>query len=113
MREYLTDRSINTSQAKAVFKYKTRMANFSDNFRPGEATKPCHATYKKVIFSKVAVETAGTLEHILKFRQEYVNQYMAKIFKETVSLEAQFAQWGSMSTLVRLRSLSILFSRLT
>ena len=101
MQEYLTDRSINTSQAKAVFKYKTRMANFSDNFRAGEATKPCplcneanaldtqqhsllcrvikeniqiDTTYEEIFFSKVAVETARTLEHILKFRQDYLNQ---------------------------------------
>ena len=41
MQEYLVDKNMTTSQAKAVFKFKTRMANFSDNFKAGGLTKTC------------------------------------------------------------------------
>jgi hypothetical protein len=101
MQEYLTDTRISPPQARAVFKYKTRMANFSDNFRGGEATKPCplcneenaldtqqhsllckvtkgniqiNTRYEEIFFSQIGVETARTLECILKFRPEYLNQ---------------------------------------
>ena len=39
MQQYLKDKTINTHQAKAAFKFRTRMANFSDNFKGGEPTK--------------------------------------------------------------------------
>ena len=99
--EYLTDKKITPQQAKAVFKYKTRMANFSDNFRGGQPTKQCplckdessldtqqhslvckvtkqnvqiDVRYEEIFFSQIGAETAKTLENILKFREEYLNQ---------------------------------------
>ena len=99
--EYLTDKKITPQQAKAVFKYKTRMANFSDNFRGGQPTKQCplckdessldtqqhslvckvtkqnvqiDVRYEEIFFSQIGAETAKTLENILKFRDEYLNQ---------------------------------------
>ena len=101
MQQYLKDKTINTHQAKAAFKFRTRMANFSDNFRGGEPTKKCplcndgdhldtqkHSLVCKVIkeniqtdinydtifYSNIGVEVAKILENILKFRQEYFNQ---------------------------------------
>ena len=41
MQDYLKDRRLKTSMAKAVFKFKTRMANFSEKFKEGGQTKPC------------------------------------------------------------------------
>ena len=41
IQEYLKEKSINTSQAKAVFKFRTRMANFSENFKGQAGTQPC------------------------------------------------------------------------
>ena len=35
MQDYLKDRRLKTSMAKAVFKFKTRMANFSANVKEG------------------------------------------------------------------------------
>ena len=41
IQEYLKDNRITTSQARAVFRYKTRMANFSEKFKGVAKTKPC------------------------------------------------------------------------
>ena len=41
IQEYLKDKTLTLKQARAVFKFKTRMANFSNNFRGGKETKPC------------------------------------------------------------------------
>ena len=99
LQEYLVDHKITTSQARAIFKFKTRMANFSENFKAGGLTKPCplcleapdtqqhslvckiilenisvNTRYEDIFHSKVSEETARTLENILKFRSEYFNQ---------------------------------------
>ena len=99
LQEYLVDHKITTSQARAIFKFKTRMANFSENFKAGGLTKPCplcleapdtqqhslvckiilenisvNTRYEHIFHSKVSEETARTLENILKFRSEYFNQ---------------------------------------
>ena len=98
IQEYLKDDRITTSQARAVFRYKTRMANLPENFKGGAETKPCpmckdaldtqqhsfncrvilenievEGQYSEVFFSKVQPQTAKTLESMLKFREEYVN----------------------------------------
>ena len=42
MADYLKDQKIiTTTQAKILFKLRTRMENDSDNFKGGSATKPC------------------------------------------------------------------------
>jgi hypothetical protein len=101
MQDYLKDRRLKTSMAKAVFKFKTRMANFSENFKEGGQTKPCplckdsHAldtqmhsllckvivtnieiesSYEEIFDSKVEVMAAKTVENILKFREEFLKQ---------------------------------------
>ena len=101
MQQYMKDKTINTHQAKAAFKFRTRMENFSDNFEGGEPTKKCplfndgdhldtqrHSLVCKVIkgniqtdinydiifYSNIGVEIAKTLENILKFREEYFNK---------------------------------------
>ena len=85
-------------QARAVFKFKTRMANFSNNFRGGKETKPCplcddgpdtqrhsleckvikqniqiQMRYEDIFHSKVEQEVAKTIENVLKFREEFLN----------------------------------------
>ena len=99
MQEYLVDKNMTTSQAKAVFKFKTRMANFSDNFKAGGLTKTCpmcheapdtqqhsltckiikenikvEIRYEEICYSNVSAETARTLESILNFRSDYFSQ---------------------------------------
>ena len=41
MQEYLKNMEINTTQAKILFWFRTRMAKFSDNFKGGKPTKMC------------------------------------------------------------------------
>ena len=101
MQDYLKDRRLKTSMAKAVFKFKTRMANFSENFKEGGQTKPCpmckepnaldtqrhslmckvivtnieiECSYEEIFYSKVEVKAAKTVENILKFRKEFRKQ---------------------------------------
>ena len=101
IQEYLKDKTIRTSMARSVFKFKTRMANFSENFKEGGSTKACplcrepnaldtqrHSlvcrvivanidvdiTYEDIFHSKVEVKAAKTVENILKFREEYLQE---------------------------------------
>jgi hypothetical protein len=98
IQEYLKDKNITLKQARAVFKFKTRMANFSNNFRGGKETKPCplcddgpdtqrhsleckvikqniqiQMRYEDIFHSKVEQEVAKTIENVLKFREEFLN----------------------------------------
>ena len=98
MQYYLKDRKLSLRQARAVFKYKTRMANFSDNFRGGKETKPCplckddpdtqrhsllckvirqnitiNIRYEDIFHSQVDQEVAKTLENILRFKEDFLD----------------------------------------
>ena len=98
IQKYLKDKKLTLKQARAVFKFKTRMANYSDNLKAGNETKPCplckegldtqrHSLVCKVIqqnikvnmmygdifHSKVDKEVAKTVENILNFREEFLN----------------------------------------
>ena len=98
MQKYLKDKHIPVKQSRAVFKFKTRMANFHDNFRGGNQTKPCplcnngldtqrhslqckmilenmniNLRYEDIFHSKVDKHLGKTLENILKFREEFLN----------------------------------------
>ena len=42
IQDYLKDRRLKTSLAKAVFKFKTRMANLSENFKEGAKPNNVH-----------------------------------------------------------------------
>ena len=97
MQEYLKDKNIRRSMARALFKFKTRMARFSENFKEGGQTKPCplckdaldtqrHSLECKVIVvnlkidiryedlfhSKIDKKVAITAENILKFKDDYL-----------------------------------------
>ena len=41
MQGYLKESEVTPRQAKTMFKFRTRMANFSENFKGGNDTKPC------------------------------------------------------------------------
>ena len=73
MQEYLKDKRISTSQAKMIFKFRTRTENLSENFKGGKSTKPCplcgvsedtqsHSFQCKIINENIKVE--GTLMDI-------------------------------------------------
>ena len=81
-----------------MFKFKTRMANYSENFKAGNETKPCplckegldtqrhslvckvikqnikvNMMYEDIFHTKVDKEVAKTVENILNFREEFLN----------------------------------------
>ena len=97
MQQYLKEKDISTSQAKTIFRFRTRMEKFSDNFKGGGPTKLCpvcisstdtqshsfscpiikenmeisgslNDIYKHTITNKLA----RTLENIIKFRENYI-----------------------------------------
>ena len=41
LQEYLKLETCNAAQAKVMFKFRCRMANFSENFRGPQGPKPC------------------------------------------------------------------------
>ena len=96
MQKYLKDKGISTSQAKMIFKFRTRMENFTENVKAGQSTKPCplcgisedtqsHSFQCKIINENINVEgtlmeifmptvekkVAKKIENIVKFRENY------------------------------------------
>ena len=41
MQDYLKNKEISTAQAKILFRVRTRMEKFGENFKGGKQTKPC------------------------------------------------------------------------
>ena len=101
IQEYLKDKKLTSSQAKSLFRFRTRMANFSENFKGAGGTKICplceepnaldtqlhslkckvitgnmdvNIEYEEIFYSKVSVKAAKTVENILKFRDEFLNK---------------------------------------
>ena len=97
MQEYLKNMEINTTQAKILFWFRTRMAKFSENFKGGKPTKVCpvcksstdvqvhsfeckglkkqikiEANYMDIFSSKIGKNVAATLERIVKTRETYL-----------------------------------------
>ena len=97
MQEYLKNKDISQSQAKIVFRFRTRMAKYSENFKGGKPTKQCplcresedtqeHSFHCRTIKMNIQVEgnlsnifslrinekTAKTLEKIEKLRESYL-----------------------------------------
>ena len=99
MQNYLKDHDITVTQAKMIFKYRTRMENFSDNFRGGKPTKPCpvckecedtqiHSFKCRILEENIKIEgrlldifkpkveqkVAKTIEKIVKIRENYLEK---------------------------------------
>ena len=96
MQEYLELKDMSASQAKALFKFRTRMAPFGENFRGGEKTVLCplckkhpdsqeesfscvqvnrlvtvRGSYKEIFRTKFSPELVQTVYNIYNFREEY------------------------------------------
>ena len=96
MQAYMKDKDITVEQAKIIFKFRTRMANFSNNFKGGKPTAVCplcltdadmqkhsyqcniinkniqvKGKYEDVFAPNIEKETAVTVENIVKFREQY------------------------------------------
>ena len=99
MQEYLKDKNISVPQAKTLFKVRTRMEQFGENFKGGRPTKPCpiceastdtqsHSFQCNVINENITVDgkyldifnfkvdkkVAKTIENIVKFRENYMEE---------------------------------------
>ena len=96
MQEYFKNKDISPTQARIIFKFRTRMEKFSENFKGGKPTQQCpvctsstdtqsHSFSCPVIVESLKIsgsledifeqtisnETAITLENIIKFREGY------------------------------------------
>ena len=95
--EYLSGNNLSAKQAQTVFSYRTRMADYSENFRNNGGHSPCQLCLMHLdsqahsfscpvilsnikinvcysdIFNKVSKKLANTLVKIETFRNEYKN----------------------------------------
>ena len=97
MQEYLKNQEITATQANFLFRFRTRMEKFSENYKAGKPTRPCpvcketpdtqtHSFECELIQQNVKIEgqpsdifstnidrkLARTLENIVKFRETYL-----------------------------------------
>ena len=97
MQDYLKQNHITPNQARTIFKFRTRMENFSENFRAGKPTRQCPVckaskdtqshSFKCTVISKniqipenfddifnqtISSDMARVLENIVKFREAYL-----------------------------------------
>ena len=96
MQDYLLLKYMNTSQAKALFKFRVRMAPFGENFRGGQATVICplckghpdsqaesfgcpavkkvidvKGQYDQIFGWKFSSDLEKTVQNFYNFREEY------------------------------------------
>ena len=51
MQAYLKDPEVSVKQAQTMFRFRTRMEKFSENFKGGRPTKPCPLCKESAAFS--------------------------------------------------------------
>ena len=98
MQDYLLLKDMNTSQAKAMFNFRVRMAPFRENFRGGQATVICplckghpnsqaegfgcpavkkvidvKGQYDQIFGRKFSSDLVKTVQNIYNFREDYRN----------------------------------------
>ena len=94
IQDYLTSRELTTGQKRIIFKYRMRMADFSENFRGSSPPQPCRmcnfhrdsqthsvicyetlknvtsqGNYNEIFTKRIKKETAEMLEEITKIRK--------------------------------------------
>ena len=101
MQDYLQDENISVKQARILFKYRTRMARFWENYKAGRPPQPCpvckdvqsvdtqrhsfkcktltgnievKGNYDDIFSSQIADQTVKSVEKIEKFREIYKEQ---------------------------------------
>ena len=97
MQGYLKEPEVTTRQAKTMFKFRTRMEKFSENFKGGKATKPCpvceksldtqaHSFQCNVI--KESIKVDGNLEDIFSLN----NKHLAKVLENIVNFRENYME---------------------
>ena len=101
MQDYLKDQAITVNQARTLFRFRTRMARFWENFKGGRPPQHCplcskamnvdtqphsfqcevlaasiniNGNYENIFETKVNQKVAITVENIEKFRQPYLEK---------------------------------------
>ena len=94
IQDYLTSRELTTGQKRIIFKYRMRMADYSENFRGSSPPQPCRmcnfhrdsqthsvicyetmknvtsqGNYNEIFTKRIKIETAEMLEEITKIRK--------------------------------------------
>ena len=103
LQNYLCDEKLTSSQAQVTFSFRTRMANFSENYPGRDGTKVCplcenhldlqkfsfqcnrvtekvqiRGSYSNIFSENIQLETVETIEKISKFRKEYIEERTLK-----------------------------------
>ena len=103
LQNYFYDEEVTCSQAQVIFSFRTRMANFSENYPGREGTKGCslcqnhldlqklsfqcsvvkdsveiRGSYSNIFSEYIKLETVQTIEQITKFRTEYLQERTIK-----------------------------------
>ena len=99
MQDYLKCKDISVKQAKILFRVRTRMEKFGENFKAGKETKPCpvcdesedtqshsfqckvvttnifvNKHYEDIFSTKVDRKLAKEIKRIIKFREGYLEK---------------------------------------
>ena len=94
MQSYLKDEKIRVDQAKILFRFRTRMARYWENFKGGRPPDPCpvckephsfqcgvtasnvtiNGIYNNIFGARVGEITAKTVENIEQFRKQFLEK---------------------------------------
>ena len=89
LQDYLCLKTMNACQAKALFKFRVRMAPFGENFRGGQATILCplckkHPDGQAEIFDCLVIKTV--IEVKGQYKQIFGCQFPAELVKTVQSI---------------------------
>ena len=79
MQNYLKQNQITPKQARTIFKFRTRMENFSENFKARKPTKQCQVCNESKDMQSHSLKCIGILE-IIRIRGN-----IDEIFNKTIS----------------------------
>ena len=82
MQDYLSCKHINISEKKTIFRYRTRMENFGENFRGGKTTAPCPLCHLHTDQQDISFQCTEIKKYI------DVKGNISDIYKDTIDYEA-------------------------
>ena len=94
MQEYLKCDKISTAEAKAVFSYRTRMANYSNNYRGLGGLSPCPLCYLHLDVQSLGFQCSNILENV-KILGKYEDIFEDNISKDLAKTVLQISTYRS------------------
>ena len=91
MQEYLLSGEITTAQKRNIFRYRTRMADYSENYPEGNTTKPCKVCHMHTDCQAHAVSCYETLKSVTK-KGKYGEIFSNKISRDTAIMLEQIME---------------------